>query len=98
QAGGQCPQRSLLADLPLPAGQPTLGFRQRADEQTGRFGEGPLEMCVAELVAHPIPAVDAPWMSVRIAGWPLPLIVDHQGELLKPKLMRTLWSGRAPRR
>ena len=50
-----------------------------------------------ELVAHPIPAVDAPWMSVRIAGWPLPLIVDHQGELLNQKLMRALWSGRAPR-
>ena len=65
------------------------GVRARRDVSRGFAGE---------LVAHPIPAVDAPWMSVRIAGWPLPLIVDHQGELLNPKLMRTLWSGRAPRR
>src|SRR5262245_27994344 len=50
---------------------------------------------LGELVGHPIPSVDAPWRSVRIGGWRLPLIIDEQGEVLDHKLMRTLFGGRA---
>jgi hypothetical protein len=46
------------------------------------------------LVGHPTPTVDAPWKSVRVAGWRLPLIIDLQGQVLDPKLMRVLFGGR----
>jgi TMEM70/TMEM186/TMEM223 protein family len=52
---------------------------------------------LGEFVGHPTPTVNAPWMSVRIAGWRLPLIIDQQGEVLDRKLLRTMWSGRGPR-
>jgi hypothetical protein len=47
----------------------------------------------ATAVGHPVPVVDAPWRSVRIAGWRLPLIIDNQGVVLNHKLMRTLFGG-----
>jgi len=50
---------------------------------------------LGELVGHPIPSVDAPWRSVRIAGRVLPLIIDERGEVLDHKLMRALFGGRA---
>jgi hypothetical protein len=49
---------------------------------------------LGKIVGHPTPTVDAPWMSVRIAGWRLPLIIDLQGEVLDVKLLRSLLSGR----
>jgi hypothetical protein len=61
------------------------GARAHRDINRGYLGEA---------VGHPIPTVNAPWMSVQIAGWRLPLIIDQQGETLDRKLMRTLWSGR----
>jgi hypothetical protein len=45
----------------------------------------------ATVLGHPVPLVDAPWTSVRIAGWRLPLIIDHQGNVLHHKLMQTLF-------
>lgn len=42
-------------------------------------------------VGHPIPVVDAPWRSVRIKGWRWALIVDRQGVVQHPKLMRMLF-------
>jgi hypothetical protein len=38
--------------------------------------------------------VSAPWRSVRLAGWRLPLILDAQGEVLDAKLMEALFSAR----
>src|SRR5262249_56012735 len=37
---------------------------------------------LGELVGHPTPSVNAPWTSVRVGGWRLPLIIDQQGEVL----------------
>jgi hypothetical protein len=39
--------------------------------------------------------VDAPWVSVRLRGRRLPLLIDAQGKVLDPKLMRAFfgWSG-----
>jgi hypothetical protein len=51
-------------------------------------------VAAAAAVGQPIALVDAPWKSVRIKGWRLPLIVDTQGVVLHPKLMRTLFRDR----
>jgi hypothetical protein len=37
--------------------------------------------------------VDAPWTTVRMAGWRLPLIVDGQGVVLDEKLMSAFFAG-----
>ena len=51
QPGGQDAERLLLAVLLLTPLLPGLDFRAAADEQADRFGEGPLEMGVADLLA-----------------------------------------------
>jgi hypothetical protein len=38
--------------------------------------------------------VYAPWSSVRIKGWRLPLIIDKQGMVLHPPLMEALFGDR----
>src|SRR5262245_12163457 len=48
----------------------------------------------ATAVGHPVRLVDAPWRSVRIKGWRLPLIIDQQGVVLHHKLMRILFGDR----
>jgi hypothetical protein len=47
----------------------------------------------ATAAGHAVPLVDAPWRSVRIAGWRLPLIIDNRGVVPDHKLMRTLFGG-----
>src|SRR6516225_761723 len=51
QARGQDAQRLLLAMLLLVALLPDLHSRAAADQQTDRFGEGPFQMGVADLLA-----------------------------------------------
>ena len=36
-------------------------------------------------------SVNAPWKSVRLGGWRLPVIVDTQGEILQPELFEKLF-------
>ncbi|MEP0918984.1 hypothetical protein NC981_19305 [Leptolyngbya sp. DQ-M1] len=36
-------------------------------------------------------SVNAPWKSVRLAGWRLPVIIDRQGEILQPALFEKLF-------
>jgi hypothetical protein len=37
--------------------------------------------------------VNAPWHSVQLAGWRLPLILDGQGVVLDEQLMKTFLGG-----
>lgn len=38
-------------------------------------------------------AVNAPWKSVRLGGWKLPLIIDAQGEILHQELFEKLFEN-----
>jgi hypothetical protein len=64
-----------------------------ADLGPGRFHHGAnwTTVAAAAVVGHPVPLVDAPWTSIRIAGWRWPLIIDQQGVVLHHELMRTFF-------
>jgi hypothetical protein len=53
-----------------------------------------IKLCRDPLWGHPAPAVNAPWTSVRITGWRLPLIIDKQGVVLHRELMQILFGDR----
>lgn len=42
-------------------------------------------------------SVNAPWQNIRIAGKRLPLILDEQGEVTDPEMLKALFSARKPR-
>jgi hypothetical protein len=48
-------------------------------------------VAAAVAIGHPIALVHAPWISVRIAGWRFPLIIDKQGLVLHCRLMALLF-------
>ncbi|GIW79553.1 MAG: hypothetical protein KatS3mg105_1360 [Gemmatales bacterium] len=52
---------------------------------------GGLDKVTASLSKRAVPQVDAPWVAVRIRGWRWPVIIDQQGVVLHPELMKRLF-------
>jgi hypothetical protein len=68
----------------------------------GRYHDGRLDVMRIG-VDGPIPtwstmSVNAPWQSLRVAGFPLPLILDLQGETDHPELLEKLFFPKPPRK
>lgn len=71
------------------------------DPNRGVVGQFLQELPKLIAILGQAPLADAPWRSVRIMGWRLPLIIDEQGHVLHHPLMKILFGQRrviAPRR
>ena len=72
-----------------------LGDRKQifdvADVTGDRHHEGGLDFGAINLAMGGV-SVNAPWQSVRLTDRRLPLIIDEQGEVFKPDLMRKLFN------